>query len=94
MAVTYEGGASVTPSDTTADPAGPFAGFYVGSTSAGAVVKLQTIRGDTLTLSGVLPGVIYPIAISRIWNSTTTATSIIGLVSLPYSTKNKGVGGT
>jgi len=90
QAITYEGGAAVTVSDTFADPAGPFAGFFVGV--AGAVV-IQTIRGDKLTLAACNAGVVYTIAITRVWSTGTNASSIVGLIALPYKTSlNPGTG--
>lgn len=77
--VTYDTGIAVTASDTANDPSGPFVGFYVGSVSGGTTVKVTTVRGDTLTLAGVQAGLVYPIGIRRVWSSTTTASSIIGL---------------
>ena len=78
--ITYEGMANVTTSDTVADPAGPFAGFMC---DVAGIVKFTTLRGDTQTRT-VNAGVIYPIAITRVWASVTTATGIAGLISMPY----------
>ena len=89
-AITYEDAIAVTPSDTVADPSGPFAGFYVG---AAGTVKLTTIRGTTATLLNCQAGIIYPIAFSRIWSSVTGATSILGMVAMPYKAAfNPGAG--
>jgi hypothetical protein len=84
QAITYEDALAVTLSDTTADPAlggGQFAGFYVGGSGT---VKFQSVRGTTVTLVGAQAGTIYPFACTRIWSTGTTATSILGLVALPY----------
>jgi hypothetical protein len=88
MAITYEGAAAVTQSDATADPAGPFAAFYVGTT--GGNVKVTTIDGSTVTLAGTLIGQIYPIAITRVWSTGTAASNILGLRALPYKPSVKG----
>lgn len=80
LATTYDGGAAVTQSDTTADPAGPFAGFIV---QVAGLVKLTTVRGQTITVSAAV-GIPVPIAVSRIWTSTTTATGISGLTAPPW----------
>jgi hypothetical protein len=80
-AITYEGGAVPTQSDTTADPAGPFAGIFTG---AGGTIKLTTTRGQTLTFVSLPAGVILPVATSRVWSSTTTATSMVGLCAMPW----------
>jgi hypothetical protein len=79
--ITYEGGAPVTASDATADPAGPFAGIFTG---AGGTIKLTTTRGQTLTFVSLPAGVILPVATNRVWATTTTATSVLGLVALPW----------
>lgn len=85
MAITYEDAIAVTPSDSTDDPAGPFAGFFIGGT-AGAVVFL-TDRGKAATISPGA-GVIVPIATRRIYSSGTTATNIYGVIAMPF--KGKG----
>lgn len=77
--ITYDSGVAVTASDTTDDTNGPFAGFYVGSVSSGSTIKVTTIRGDALTLTGLLAGLLYPIAIRRVWSSVTTVSSVIGM---------------
>jgi hypothetical protein len=81
LAITYDGGAAVTASDTTADPAGPFAGIFTG---AGGTIKLTTVKGQTLTFVSLPAGVILPVATQRVWSSTTNATSVLGLVAMPY----------
>lgn len=70
---------AVTKSDSTADPGGPFRGILVG---VAGIVKLTTNAGTAVTLpSGALAaGVIHPIRFTRVWNSTTTATDIYGIV--------------
>ena len=80
QSITYEDVTAVTQSDTVADPAGPFAGFFA---SVAGIVQIQTIRGRTVTLT-INAGLIYPIAITRVWNSVTTATGIFGLTANPY----------
>lgn len=79
--ISYDSGVAVTQSDATNDTNGPFAGFYVGSVSGGSTIKVTTLRGDNLTLTGLLAGIIYPIEILRVWSSTTTVSSVIGLRS-------------
>ncbi len=84
-AITYDGGAAVTTSDTTADPAGPFAGIFTG---AGGTIKLTAISGEVLTFLSLPAGVILPVATQRVWTSTTSATSMIGLRAMPYKKAN------
>lgn len=70
---------AVTKSDTVADPGGPFRGILIG---VAGIVKLTTNAGTTVTLpSGALAaGIIHPIRFTRVWNGTTTATDIYGIV--------------
>ena len=89
-AITYEGAASVTLSDTTADPSGPFAGFICGGSGSVAIVMLS---GQAVTLAGVQAGIVYTLAITRVKSTGTTATGIIGLNVPPYRpTTNPGSG--
>jgi hypothetical protein len=81
---TYDGGIAVTASDTTADPAGPFAGVAV---QVAGLVKLTTIRGQTITVSAAA-GIPLHIATQRVWTSTTTATGITGLYNSMYKGQN------
>jgi hypothetical protein len=67
--------ALVTPSDST-DLANFSRGFYVG---AGGNMKVTTVGGETLLLTGVLIGHVYPLRLSRIWSTTTTADKIVVL---------------
>lgn len=81
--IDYDGAATVTQSDATADPAGPFAAFIIGGTVSG-VVKLTTVRGHTVVISAAI-GIIVPIAFSRIWSTGTTASlNLVGLYRLPF----------
>lgn len=82
---------AVTPSDATNDPAGPFAGFFVGGAGA---VKVHTVRGRDVVLTGCLAGTVYEVAITRVWSTGTTATNVLGLVAVPFRGPNPGVGGT
>jgi hypothetical protein len=81
LAITYDSGAAITASDTTADPAGPFAGIFTGS---GGTIKLTTIRGQTLTFVSLPAGVILPVATQRVWSTTTAATSVLGMLAMPF----------
>jgi hypothetical protein len=79
--ITYEGGASVTQSDSVTDPNGPFAALE--ATTAAGVAKVTCINGDVLTV--YLPlGLIKPLAVKQVWTSVTAATGIIGYRSNPY----------
>jgi hypothetical protein len=91
-AITYQGTAAVTKSDTTNDPAGPFSGFIV--TSSGTV-SLSMQDGSTLTFgaqSFTAAVTAYPYSFRRV-NSTGTTATIIGLYALPNKAPlNPGVG--
>ncbi len=88
LSITYDGGVAVTASDGTNDPAGPFAGFHTGS---GGTIKVSPLQGSALTLTNVPAGVIYSLAIQRVWSTGTTATGVIGLYAPPYK-RAAGVG--
>jgi hypothetical protein len=88
LAVTYEDQIPVTASDSTNDPAGPFAGFCC---DVGGVIKFTNIRNRTVTKT-VLAGVIYPWPILRVWSATTAASGIHGMIAPPW--KGPGASGT
>lgn len=88
LAITYEDAVAITASDSVADPAGPFAGFFTGS---GGNVKVQT-RSGAVTLTSLPAGVIVPLWVSRIWSTGTTATGVLGMLALPF--KGKPITGT
>jgi hypothetical protein len=75
-AVTYDDGVAVTPSDTVADPNGPFAAFATGT---GGNIKVQTAKGNALVLSSCAAGIIMPMLITRVWSTGTAATGVVGL---------------
>jgi Mn-containing catalase len=67
------GGAAIIPSDSAAVD---FNGFYVGGAGN---VKVDLYDGSTITLTGVLVGVIYPMKVSKVYATGTTATNLVGL---------------
>jgi hypothetical protein len=73
--ISYQGGTSVTQSDTTADPNGPFAA--IEATSASGSVKITTVDGSVMTVY-LAQGLIKPIEVTRVWSTGTTATGIVG----------------
>lgn len=81
IARTYDDMVAVTPSDTTADPGGPFAGLLV--TGAGAL-KVTTRVGTTVTLASVIVGQEIHVPIQRVWSTGTVAT-VVGLPATPYT---------
>jgi hypothetical protein len=73
----YRGAAAVTVSDTTADPAGPFAALLV---SVAGTIKLQPNNSTTAVSFTVVAGQYVLIQTSRVWSTGTTAT-VIGLLA-------------
>lgn len=66
---------AVTPNDS-ADLTHPCRAFYVGVSGD---VKVTTLEGDTVTFVGVAAGVPHPIWCTRIFSTSTTATSIVAI---------------
>ena len=91
QAITYEGGAAVTQSDTTVDPNGPWAALEA-TTGAGSC-KVTMLNGDVLTM--YLPqGLIKPTAVKQVWSTGTGATGIVGYRANPYRQAMNPGGGT
>lgn len=80
---TYDAAIAVTVSDSTADPAGPFAGLLV---AAAGTVKFTDAQGNTVTMASVLAGTEIHVATSRVW-STGTAATVYGLRAQPFRPK-------
>ena len=81
QAVVYTDAVAVTVSDTTADPAGPFASLLC--TVAGTL-KISTIRQPNSSVSlVVVAGQVIPIVTQRVW-STGTSSTVVGLTALPF----------
>lgn len=70
----YRGAVAVTPHDTNLIPV--TRALYIGG--AGNVV-VRTVKGEQVTLTAVLAGTIYPIAVDRVLSTNTTATAILAL---------------
>ncbi len=67
---------SISPSDST-DIAFVTRGLYVGGAGN---VKVDMFGGETaIILVGLAVGVIHPIRVTRVYSTSTTATSIIGV---------------
>lgn len=71
-----ENAAAITPNDTTDLPDTTRA-IYVGG--AGNLAVIMAGGGATITLTGVLAGMIYPLRVARVLATGTTATGLIGL---------------
>lgn len=66
---------AITPSDTT-NLSGAARGFLVG---VGGDVVAVDVYGNAVTLKNLISGVIYPIQITRINATNTTATDLVAL---------------
>lgn len=85
LSITYEDAVPVTPSDSTNDPSGPFAGFYVGIAGD---VKVRTSRGRDVVFPACNAGTIYTCAILRVWSTGSAhPTSILGVIAMPFKGK-------
>lgn len=69
-------GFDITPSDST-DLAYVTRAIYVGGTGN---LKVTRLGGAVLTYYGVPAGMMYPIRVTRVWATGTTATHLIGEV--------------
>lgn len=88
LARVYENAYAVTVSDTTADPAGPFASLLV---SVAGTLKIHCLGGQDVAFT-VIAGQEVHIATQRVWSTGTSAT-VIGLSSIPYKPAiNPGAG--
>lgn len=67
------GGAAITPNDSTAVD---FNGIYVGGAGN---IKVDLYDGSTVTLNGALVGTIYPLRVTKVYATGTTATNLVGL---------------
>jgi hypothetical protein len=83
LARTYDSAIAVTPSDTTADPAGPFAALYMPATGN---LKITTVRGTAVTFTAVPAGTFIPVATQRVWatGSQGGGANVVGLLAMPY----------
>lgn len=68
-------GAAVTPSDSTVLL--PTRGLYVGG--AGDVAVILAEDDTAVTLTGCSAGLIYPLSVTKVMSTNTTATSIVAL---------------
>jgi hypothetical protein len=67
--------AAVTPNDST-DLTNVTRGIFVGGAGA---LKVTTVGGESVTLTGVAAGSVLRIRATRIWSTGTTATTIAAL---------------
>ena len=69
---------AVTPSDTVDLPFLPTA-IYVGVGGTGKTITFQDVDGNSVLLTGLLSGTIYPIRAARIMSTGTDATNIVAM---------------
>jgi hypothetical protein len=81
LAITYDDAIPVTASDSVDDPAGPFAGFHTG---AGGTIKVTTIKGTNRTITNMPAGVVYPLAIRKVWATPAPPANVLGMVANPF----------
>ena len=86
LARVYESAVAVTPSDATADPAGPFAGLLVG---AAGNVKFTDLAGNAVVITSATVGTEIHVACTRVWSTGTSAT-VYGLRAAPYAGPRPG----
>lgn len=67
--------AEITPSDTDALPA-PVRGIYVGATGS---LRVRMVSGAVVDFTGLLGGIVYPLRVSQVMASGTTAAGLVGL---------------
>lgn len=66
---------SITPHDSN-KLTKPIRALYVG---ASGDVKIMDMAGATITLVGLAAGIFHPVCATQIFNTDTTATSIVGV---------------
>lgn len=66
---------AVTPADASALP-GTTRALYVGSPGA---LRVTMLSGDIVTFAAVQAGALYPLRVTRVWATGTTAGDIVGL---------------
>lgn len=83
-ATTYPETFTVTPSDTTDDPHGVFAGLYV---LANGTLSFLDGNGNAVVVTGTLTaGQVVPITCKRV-KSTGTSATVLGLKAFPWKGK-------
>jgi hypothetical protein len=65
----------ITPHDTN-NLAAPTRGIYVGVSGD---LKVDSHDGNAITFVGISAGIIHPISCTRVYNTGTTATNIVGI---------------
>lgn len=75
VSITYRGAEAVTKSDTVA-LTNVCRALYVGGAGNAAVLMAD---GTTVTLTGLLAGNVYPVALQRVNSTNTTATNMVAL---------------
>jgi len=66
---------SITPHDTN-DLSPPTRGLYVGVSGD---IKVISLDGNDVTFVGIAAGIIHPISCTRVYDTGTTATDVVGI---------------
>ena len=74
----YNRAAAITPSDTV-NEAESFDAIHVGSIAGGGAIVVVLETGATVTLAGCLAGHVYRLRGIRVNNTSTTASSLVGM---------------
>lgn len=86
LARTYDDMKDVTKSDSTDDPAGPFAALLV---TAAGTLKITTKRGTVIALAAVAVGERIECSVVRVW-STGTGATVVGYIHAAVATPGWG----
>lgn len=74
----YQGGAAVTPNDSTALPGGTCKGLYIGAAGSGNLSVIGE-DGNTVAFVGVTAATVLPIACTHVRSTGTDVTDIVAL---------------
>lgn len=70
--------AAITPNDG-ADLANPVRAIYVGDAGATGSLKIDTLAGTTITLTGLVAGIMHPIGALKVYATGTDCTGLVGV---------------
>jgi hypothetical protein len=73
------GAAAITPSNSADLPTAATGGIWVGTNGGTDTIKVDTVRGETVTFQAPASGNILPIKARRVYATGTTATNLIAL---------------
>jgi len=76
--VPADGAFDITPADD-ADLAQQVRGIFIGDISGGDDLKVDFVDGTTITFTGVNEGTILPFRVNKVYDTGTSAASLVGL---------------